>query len=63
MALLTATSWVLQRLPARVVEHQRGELVKTLADARDLVVEVHCGPVVILIRDGDRALVKIPAKQ
>jgi hypothetical protein len=32
-----------------------------LADARNLVVEVHTGPAVILVRDGDRALIKIPA--
>jgi hypothetical protein len=27
--LLIAASWVLQRLPGQVVEHQRAELVKT----------------------------------
>jgi hypothetical protein len=59
--LLTAASWVLVRLPGQVVETQRGELVKTLAEARDLVVEVHTKPAVILIRDGERALIKIPA--
>jgi len=32
-----------------------------LAEARDLVVEVHTAPAVILIRDGERALLKIPA--
>jgi hypothetical protein len=61
--LLTAASWVLARLPAMVHEGQRGELVRTLAEARDLVVEVHTKPAVILIRDGERALVKIPARR
>jgi hypothetical protein len=61
-ALLTAASWIIQRLPGEVVEEQRAELIRTLAEAGDgLVVEVHCGPAVILIRDGDRALCKIPA--
>jgi hypothetical protein len=40
--LLTAACWVLQRLPGQVLEHQRAELVRTLAEARNLVVEVQC---------------------
>ena len=59
--LLTAASWVLQRLPGQVVEDQRPALVEALGHARDLVVEVHTRPSVVLIRDGDRALLKIPA--
>ena len=62
VALLTCATWVLQQLPGQVVEEQRDELVKTLAGADDLVVEVHVRrPAVILVRDGARALVKIPA--
>lgn len=34
--LLTAASWVLQRLPGQVLEDQRGELVEALGQARDL---------------------------
>jgi hypothetical protein len=60
-ALLTCASWVIGQLPHRVVQAQRAELVRALAEARDLVVEVHCAPAVILIRDGERALLKIPA--
>jgi hypothetical protein len=59
--MLTAAAWLLQRLPGRVEQRQRGELVKSLAGASNLVIEVHCAPAVILIRDGERALVKIPA--
>lgn len=59
--LMTAAGWVLQRLPGAVLEEQREELVRTLGDARDLVVEVHCRPSIVLVRDGDRALLKIPA--
>ncbi|HUL05112.1 MAG TPA: hypothetical protein VLV76_02195 [Candidatus Acidoferrum sp.] len=62
MVLLTAASWVLAALPGQVVEEQRGNLIQTLAAARDLVVEVHTRPAIILIRDGDRALVRLPAK-
>ena len=61
--LLTAASWVLQRLPGLVVEHQRGEVICSLSQARDLVVEVAVGPVPkVRIRDGARLLVEIPAK-
>ena len=60
--LLTAASWCLQRLPAEVVEEQRAELIRTLGQARDLVVEVHCRVATVLVRDGDMALVKIPAQ-
>jgi hypothetical protein len=59
--LLTAASWVLQRLPAAVVEDQRAELVRTLAEARNLVLKVHTRPAVVQIRDGERPLIKIPA--
>lgn len=60
--LMTAASWVLQRLPGQVVEDQRRELIRTLADARDLVVEVAIGPApTVRVRDGGRLLVEIPA--
>jgi hypothetical protein len=39
--LLTAASWVLQRLPgqgARVLERQRAELIRTLRQSQDLIV-------------------------
>ena len=38
--LLTAASWVLQRLPGQVLEEQRGELIRTLNEARDVTVEI-----------------------
>jgi hypothetical protein len=62
MVMLTATNWVLQRLPGMVQADQR-EVVETLAAARDLVVEVHVRrQPAVLIRDGSRALVKILAR-
>jgi hypothetical protein len=62
-AMLTAASWVLQRLPGQVVEGQRGELIRTLSQARNLVVEVHCAPAALVrVRDGQRVLVEIPAE-
>ena len=62
--LLTAASWVLQRLPGLVAEHRRGELIRMLREARDLTVEIRIGaaPVVVRVRDGARLLVEIPAK-
>ena len=60
--LLTAAGWILQRLPGQVLENQRGELVRTLGQARNLVVEVQCSPVVaVRVRDGQRLLIEIPA--
>ena len=41
--LLTASSWLLSQLPDRVVQDRRGELVRMLAEARDLTVEVRIG--------------------
>ena len=62
-AMLTAASWVLQRLPGQVVEGQRDELIRTLSQARNLVVEVHCAPAALVrVRDGQRVLVEIPAE-
>ena len=61
--LLTAASWVLQRLPGLVAEHRRGELIRMLREARDLTVEVRIGAApVVRVRDGARLLVEIPAK-
>jgi hypothetical protein len=62
-AMLTCAGWILQRLPGQVLEEQRAELIKALASANDLVVEVHCRPAVVLIRDGDRALVRMPSRE
>ena len=63
-ALLTASSWLLAQLPDRVVQDRRGELVRTLAEAQDLVVEVAVGPVPkVRVRDGQRLLVEFPARQ
>jgi hypothetical protein len=60
--LLTAASWVIQRLPGQVVERQRAELVRTLGEARNLTVEVGITPqVMVRIRDGQRLLVEIPS--
>jgi hypothetical protein len=60
VVLLTATSWVLQRLPGQVVEHQRARLVRTLAASQHLVVEVECSPT-LRVRVRKRLLVEIPA--
>jgi hypothetical protein len=61
--LLTAASWVIQRLPNQVLEHQRGELVKTLAASQNLTVAVQCGPAsAVRVYDGARLLVEIPAR-
>jgi hypothetical protein len=60
--LLTAAGWVLQRLPGQVLEEQRAELIRTLGQARNLVVEVRCSPgAAVRVRDGQRLLVEIPA--
>ena len=51
---MTAATWVLQRLPgagARGAARRRWS--RTLGQARDLVVEVHTRPSIILIRDGE----------
>jgi hypothetical protein len=48
-------------LPGQVLNDQRGELVRTLDQARNLVVEVQCSPVAaVRVRDGQRLLVEIP---
>jgi hypothetical protein len=63
-AMLTCASWIIQRLPDRVVERQRSALIRALAEARDLVVEVAVGSKPTLrIRDGAKLLVEIPAKR
>ena len=64
VALLTAASWCLQRLPGQVVEHQRADVIRALAESKELMVVVVCGPApAIRIYDGERLLVTIPAKQ
>jgi hypothetical protein len=60
--LLTATSWLLQRLPGQVLENQRPELIRALSQSQDLVVAVRCGPPpMVRVYDGTRLLVQIPA--
>jgi hypothetical protein len=59
--LLTSASRLMAQLPGRVLARQRADLVQALSQAHDLVIEVHTRPAVILVRDGERALVKIPA--
>jgi hypothetical protein len=60
--MLTCASWILQRLPAQVLEHQRAELIRTLHQAKELTVEVAVTPTpAVRIRDGARLLVEIPA--
>ncbi len=59
-AMLTASAWVIQRLPGQVVESQRAELIRTLAEARNLTVEVGITPAVaVRVKDGQRLLVEI----
>jgi hypothetical protein len=60
--MLTAATWILQRLPGQVLEHQRAELVKTLTASQHLTVEVECSPApAVRVYDGARLLVEIPA--
>jgi hypothetical protein len=59
--LLTAAGWVIQRLPGQVLEGQRAELIRTLGQAQNLVVEVQCSPTAaVRVKDGHRLLVEIP---
>jgi hypothetical protein len=61
--LLTAASWLLQRLPGQVVERQRGELIRTLQQSQDLSVVIQCGPApAVRVYDGARLLVEIPGE-
>jgi hypothetical protein len=63
VVLLTAASWVLQRLPGRVVKKQRAEVIRALAQSQNLIVMIQCGQApTVLIFDGERLLVKIPAR-
>ena len=61
--LLTAAGWILQRLPGQVIEEHRSELIRTLGQARNLIVEVTCTPTAMVrVKDGKRLLVEIPAE-
>jgi hypothetical protein len=61
-ALLTTASWVLQRLPGQVIEKQRPELIRTLGQSQNLIVEVECSPTrMVRVRDGQRLLIEIPS--
>lgn len=59
-ALLTSANWLLQRLPGMVVEHQRAEVIQTLATAPTIVVEI-TPAVGVRIKSGNRLLLDIPA--
>src|SRR5574341_1127194 len=54
-ALLTAASWLLGRLPGMVVEHQAGEVARTLAAAHPLIIEI-TPAMGVRIKSGDRLL-------
>lgn len=54
-------SWLLQRLPGMVVEHQRDEVAQTLAAAPTIVVEI-TPAVGVRILSGDRLLLDIPTE-
>jgi hypothetical protein len=58
--LLTAASWVLQRLPGQVLKTQRPALVQALSQ-EDLIVEIRCRPTptVRVLGDGRRVLVEL----
>jgi hypothetical protein len=61
--MLTAASWLLQRLPGLVREDQRGDLVSALSQARDLAVTVRCNPPIVYVHHGNgEVLVAIPAR-
>ncbi len=53
--LLTGAAWLLQRLPAMVVQRQRAELVRALS-TESLIVEVQCRPPVVRVLGDDRRL-------
>jgi hypothetical protein len=45
-----------------LLEEQRGELIQTLGQARNLIVEVECSPApLVRVPDGQRLLIEIPA--
>jgi hypothetical protein len=50
----------LAQLQGRVVEKQRAELVRTLAQSRDVRVTIRCSPApAVLVYDGGRLLVEL----
>lgn len=59
--LLTMASWLLQRLPGMVVEEQRADFIRTLAEAKTVAIEVTPGTGV-KVRSGATLLVDIPAE-
>jgi hypothetical protein len=60
-ALLTASSWLLARLPGQVVPEQRAELIQAI-QSQDLIVAIRCGPApAVRVYDGAKLLVEIPA--
>jgi hypothetical protein len=45
-----------------LLQEQRGELIQTLGQARNLIVEVKCSPApLVRVRDGQQPLAEIPA--
>jgi hypothetical protein len=45
-----------------LLQEQRGELIQTLRQSRNLIVEVECSPApLVRVRDGQRLLIEIPA--
>jgi hypothetical protein len=62
VALITASTWLLQSLPSRVIEEQRGAVIDAMANARNLTIEIVCSPTsVVRVRDAGRLLLEISA--
>lgn len=59
--LLTSAARLLGQLPERVVQKQRGALIRTLGEAQTLVIEVECGAGQVRIRSGAQLLVEFGA--
>jgi hypothetical protein len=60
-ALLTSAAWVLAQLPERVVERQRGDLVRTLAATTPIIIEIE-QPSMVRIKAGTRLLLELPVE-
>lgn len=60
-ALIVCTSWILQRLPGLVLDHQRSDVIETLSTAQTIVVEI-TPSVGVRILSGDRLLLDIPSE-
>lgn len=64
-ALLTAAGWVFQRLPSQISDaDRRADVVRTLAQARNLIIEVTYTPIPgVRVRDGQRVLFEISLQE